>query len=69
MKKLALCSVIVALAVVGCGVWGLLFCGLGTLASNGINYMAEQHGLLLFYIVIIGTISVVAYAACRNPKK
>jgi hypothetical protein len=66
MKNLRLLAVVAALAVVGLMVWGFLLGGLGSLVYQGTNYMADQHGLLLFGIVVIGTICAIVMAACRT---
>ena len=45
---------------------GFFLGGLGSLVYQGTNYMAEQHGQLLLFIVIIGVICTAVMAACRT---
>jgi hypothetical protein len=68
MKTLKLFFVVVALTVLGF-IFSSPLLLLGILASNGMKYMVEQQGGLLFGIVIIGTIVTVVMAACRTPQK
>lgn len=67
-KKLLLLIVVAVLAWVGLMFSGFFLGGLGSLVYDGTNYMADQHGMLLFGIVVITTICAVVMAACRTKK-